>query len=305
MARKILCLMGPTASGKTSLALSVAQKLPVDIVSVDSALVYREMNIGTAKPTTQEMKQAPHHLINTINPDQSYSVAQFCQDAEAAIASIVKAGRIPLLVGGTMMYFKALQQGLAQLPEASPEIRSQLETEAKQKGWPQLHQQLLLIDPVSAAKIKAHDQQRIQRAMEVYRISGIPLSQWLQKSATKTQEQYCSIRLMPEDRAWLHQNISYRLESMLQQGFLDEVRSILARWPLAATKPSMRMVGYRQAMEYLQHGDYEDFKAKTLAATRQLAKRQLTWLRHWQGSGLLHDPQEKGLEENIIALLSK
>lgn len=275
-------LMGPTASGKTAATVALAQHFPVEIISVDSALVYRGMDIGTAKPDAHTLSIAPHHLIDLITPLEQYSAAQFVKDALALMHAATAQGKLPVLVGGTMLYFNALQYGLSQLPAADRDTRLVIEQEAQQLGWPAMHAQLMRIDPITANRIQPNDQQRIERALEVYRLSGQPMS------ALHTQSQKSSlpftllkVGLLPSDRSVLHHRIAQRFAQMLEQGFLEEVRSLLNTYPsLNADSPSMRCVGYRQALMHLQG----DIDGPTLAdqgvfATRQLAKRQLTWLR--------------------------
>ncbi|MBP7580324.1 MAG: tRNA (adenosine(37)-N6)-dimethylallyltransferase MiaA [Vogesella sp.] len=279
---RAILLMGPTASGKTGLALALAQRFPVEIISVDSALVYRGMDIGTAKPTAAEMASCPHHLIDIIDPTVSYSAAQFHADANRLIADICSRGRIPLLVGGTMLYFKALMEGLSDLPQADAATRAQLEEDAARLGWPAMHQRLAAIDAETAARLAPNDAQRIQRALEVYLLSGQPMSQ-LMRQGRDDAATFATLRLalQPADRAWLHQRIALRFEQMLAQGFLDEVTQLRQQYPtLSLDLPSMRCVGYRQAWEY-QDGLYDmaELSYRGIAATRQLAKRQLTWLR--------------------------
>lgn len=299
----VFCLMGPTASGKTALACDLVKDFPFEIISVDSAMIYREMDIGTAKPTVEELAHAPHHLLDILNPPESYSAAQFCEDTLKLVADIHRRGKIPLLVGGTMMYFNALQQGLSSLPQADETLRAALLSQADEAGWAYMHQQLEQFDPASAARIHPNDTQRIQRALEVYHLTGKPLSSfWAQKKSTA---QYCFINLalFPAQRAWLHERIARRFEQMLEQGFLNEVEQLLAKWPLAPTCPAMRTVGYRQAIEYLAGNDeYQTFMQKGIAATRQLAKRQLTWLRHWQNTRLFAC-ENPGSRREIIALI--
>lgn len=275
-------LMGPTASGKTAATIALCQQFPVEIISVDSALVYRGMDIGTAKPDAETLRQAPHHLIDLISPLEQYSAAQFAKDALALMHEATHRGRIPVLVGGTMLYFNALQHGLSDLPEADAAVRAQIETEANAVGWPAMHAQLASIDPTVAAKIHATDSQRIERALEVYRISGKPMS------VLRAQSQKISLpfnilklALMPSDRSVLHQWIADRFQLMLKQGFVDEVKRLLIEYPqLTMDTPSMRCVGYRQVLQYL-HGDIDlpTLGEHGVYATRQLAKRQLTWLR--------------------------
>ena len=280
----VFCLMGPTASGKTALACELVERLPCEIISVDSAMIYRGMNIGTAKPCPQTLARAPHHLIDICNPDESYSAAQFCQDTTALCQSILDKGKIPLLVGGTMMYFRALQAGLSLLPEANETIRNQLVQEASLHGWPALHAKLTLIDPVSAQRIHANDTQRIQRALEVYALTGQSLTDCQRLSAQKAVFSFVNLMLLPNDRAWLHDRINLRFDDMLKEGLIDEMNDLLQQWPGIIESPALRCVGYRQVFDYLQgHGDKTTLCMKGQAATRQLAKRQLTWLRNWSG----------------------
>ncbi|WP_131778099.1 tRNA (adenosine(37)-N6)-dimethylallyltransferase MiaA [Legionella bozemanae] len=305
MVRLIFCLMGPTASGKTALACELVARYPFEIISVDSAMIYRDMNIGTAKPTPQELYIAPHHLIDIKDPSESYSAAQFCTDALSLCDAIFKKGKIPLLVGGTMMYFNALQKGLSVLPEANPVIRQQLEDEAALLGWSILHQKLVQIDPESAARIHAHDAQRIQRALEVYYVTGKTLSAFLEQHKEKPDYHFVNFILFPEQRAWLHERIAQRFDHMLTEGFIEEVKQLQQKWHLTINVPSMRCVGYRQALEYLQGDyDYSTLRDKGIAATRQLAKRQLTWLRHW-GAALCYDPQNGAFRDEILAKIEE
>lgn len=277
-------IMGPTASGKTELAVECVKQLPCDIISVDSALVYREMDIGTAKPDAETLKLAPHRLINLIDPAQSYSAAQFRDDALREMADIVSQGRIPLLVGGTMLYFKALQEGLSILPSASPEVREKLETMGRELGWGAMHQWLVEVDPISAQRIHPNDPQRIQRALEVYEITGKTLTEfWQQQHVQNLPYNRIKIALVPEDRELLRQRISQRFHKMLELGFIDEVNKLKSRGDLNLDMPSMRCVGYRQAWEYLENKtNFDEMVEKGIIATRQLAKRQMTWLRKEQ-----------------------
>ncbi len=274
-------LMGPTASGKTELAMQLAQQFPCDIISVDSALVYRDMNIGTAKPTAQELAAAPHRLIDICDPDESYSAARFREDALREMELITRQNRIPLLVGGTMLYFRALEQGLSRLPKADTAVRERLLVQAGESGWQAMHDRLATIDPAAAARIHPNDPQRIQRALEVYEISGKPMSE-LQQIRQKPVLPYSIIKLIqsPWPRETLHERIARRFELMLQQGFEREVRHLLNHYALTPDLPSMRSVGYRQMLMYLQGNyAYKEMVEKGIIATRQLAKRQLTWLR--------------------------
>jgi tRNA dimethylallyltransferase len=281
-ARRIACLLGPTASGKTAAALAFAQRFPVEIISVDSALVYRGMNIGTAKPTAEEQALAPHHLIDIIDPTDAYSAAQFRNDALKLVAEIGVRGRIPLLVGGTMLYYMALTRGLNELPEANPAMRAALDEEAARDGWPALHARLALIDPETAARLPPNDSQRIQRALEVFMLTGRPLSAILKdpKKSQESEPEFVPIVLEPSDRSVLHRRIEKRFDEMLKAGLIEEVESLRARGDLSPAMPSMRCVGYRQVWEYLDREvDYATMRDKGVFATRQLCKRQLTWLR--------------------------
>ena len=273
--------MGPTASGKTAVALEIAARFPVEIISVDSAQVFRDMDIGTAKPTAGERAAVPHHLIDIIDPSESYSAARFSTDAARLIREITGRGRIPLLVGGTMLYFKALRDGLSDLPEADAEVRAALEAEGKEKGWPALHAQLTQVDASTAARLKPNDAQRIKRALEVFRITGKPLSA-LQgaRIAGSLAFHFIPVALIPSDRALLHKRIEQRFAAMLAAGLADEVARLQEKYVLNADLPSMRCVGYRQVWEHLD-GAYDRAVLcdKGVYATRQLAKRQLTWLR--------------------------
>ncbi len=279
-----LALAGPTACGKTAAALAIAAQYPVEIISVDSALVYCGMDIGTAKPTPTELASVPHHLINIRDPLQAYSAAEFVADARALIQDISARGKLPLLVGGTMLYFKALDEGLDAMPSAHPAIRAALEQEAREKGWPALHAELAQVDPLTATRLAPTDSQRIQRALEVYRASGFPLSHFhaTKKIAENDRSTRAStlISLEPIERSWLHVRIAQRFDTMLAQGFLDEVRTLRARGDLHPDLPSMRCVGYRQAWEALEgQWPMAELRDKGIIATRQLAKRQITWLR--------------------------
>lgn len=284
-----LALAGPTASGKSAAALALASIRPIEIVSVDSALVYRGMDIGTAKPTAAERAQVPHHLIDIRDPTQAYSAAEFAADAARCIREIHARGALPVLVGGTMLYFKALFEGLAPMPAADPQVRAELDAQAAREGWPAMHAELARIDPVTAARLAPLDAQRIQRALEVYRLSGRPLSDWHAQAepagALAPMRPNPLISLEPKDRAWLHARIATRYTQMLDAGLLDEVRSLRARGDLQPELPSMRCVGYRQAWTWLDAADAGTPQPLStlidtgVAATRQLAKRQLTWLR--------------------------
>lgn len=284
-----IAIAGPTASGKTAAALAIAQHYPVEIISVDSALVYRGMDIGTAKPTAAELAAVPHHLIDIRDPLHAYSAAEFVTDARRLIADISARGKLPLLVGGTMLYFKALFDGLDDMPSANPAVRATLAAEALEKGWPAMHALLAQVDPLTAARLEPQDSQRISRALEVFRISGQPLSFFHQRNATKviadgdrTQDAAALISLEPQDRSWLHARIAMRFDAMLANGFLDEVSVLRARGDLNADLPAMRCVGYRQAWDFFEAQpthSMDDLREKGIIATRQLAKRQITWLR--------------------------
>jgi len=273
--------MGPTASGKTDLAVQLVQELPCDIISVDSAMVYRGMDIGTAKPGEDVLAKAPHRLIDICDPGEAFSASQFRQRALDEINDIQARGRIPLLVGGTMLYFRALEQGLSPLPSADPDIRARLESEAEQEGWQVLHDRLAEIDPDAAARIHANDPQRIQRALEVFELTGEPLSVWFQREVENDLPvRVVKIIVTSEDRAVLHQRIEARFRTMLEHGFVNEVKRLFMRGDLHADLPSMRAVGYRQLWNYLEgQYDYETMVERGIIATRQFAKRQYTWLR--------------------------
>lgn len=278
----VWCIVGPTASGKSAVSAALAKRWPIEIINVDSATIYRQMNIGTAKPSAQERQHISHHLLDMIDPSESYSVARFKSDVQHIVQEVIGRGHIPLLVGGTMMYINVLQRGLHDLPQADNAIRKQLEIEALVKGWPAMHQQLGQIDAITAARLAPHDSQRIQRALEVWRVSGEPLSAWLAKPLTQSSDAF-SIRLIslePSDRLALHQRIAKRFDDMLDQGLVDEVRALFERGDLNPDMPSIRCVGYRQLWAHLKHElSLSEAREKAVAATRQLAKRQLTWLR--------------------------
>ena len=280
---KIISLMGPTASGKTAFAMELYDKYPIDIISVDSALIYRGMDIGSAKPTKQEQQKYPHKLIDICDPAESYSAANFRHDAIEEIEKSLSNGRTPLLVGGTMLYFKALIEGLSPLPAADSEIRQQIEEKANKLGWQAIHEELKKVDPVSAQRIHPNDPQRLNRALEVYLISGKSLTELTQESGEALPYDIMQLAIMPEDRAELHQRIEQRFLQMLDQGFEDEVKTLMLRSDLHTNLPSIRCVGYRQMWEYLNGGtSYDEMVFKGICATRQLAKRQITWLRGWK-----------------------
>jgi tRNA dimethylallyltransferase len=282
----LACLLGPTASGKTAAALAFAARRPVEIVSLDSALVYREMDIGTAKPGLAERAQVPHHLIDIIDPADAYSAAEFRSDALRLVREIHARGRTPLIVGGTMLYYQALVQGLNDLPPAAPDVRATLDADAARDGWPALHARLAAVDPASAARLAPNDSQRIQRALEIYLLTGQPMSALLaapprvDTDADAPPWRFVPVALEPSDRGMLHERIAQRFDAMLAAGFIDEVERLRARGDLHAGLPSMRCVGYRQAWAYLDgETDYATMRDKGIFATRQLCKRQLTWLR--------------------------
>jgi tRNA dimethylallyltransferase len=312
--------MGPTASGKSALAMVIAAELPVEIVSVDSAQVYRGMDVGTAKPSRAERARVPHHLVDIVEPTDAYSVASFRADATRLVAEIGARGRIPLLVGGTMLYFKALAEGLSDLPRADPAVRASIDAEAAERGWPALHAELAGIDRETAARLAPNDAQRIQRALEVFRLTGTPMSRLLGDSRSGEASSEAghddgastprspavpalSIALVPADRAALHARIAARFDAMLAAGLVEELRALRARHALHAGLPAMRCVGYRQAWEHLE-GRYDpgELRDRGIYATRQLAKRQLTWLRTWAGA-LVFDPFAPGTREAVIALV--
>ena len=277
----VICLMGPTAAGKTALAVELARRFPVSIVSVDSALVYRRMDIGTGKPGPEVLAEVPHQLIDIREPWESYSAGEFLRDARAAIEGIVAAGRVPLLVGGTMLYFRSLWQGLSELPQADGEVRAEIDLRAAAIGWPALHAELALVDPLTAQRLQPADRQRIQRALEVYRLTGVPLSAQQRRASHTSDLRFLRIAVIPQDRRLLHARIEARFREMLGRGFVAEVEGLMQLSEMRADRPAMRAVGYRQLWGMLA-GDYDRAEAerRALAATRQLAKRQLTWLRH-------------------------
>ena len=297
--------MGPTAAGKTDLAVSLAKEYPVEIISVDSALVYRGMNIGTAKPLPKVMGKYPHHLINILEPTESYSVGNFRQDALALMLDITSRGKVPLLVGGTMLYFKALQYGLADLPSADPVIRARLSAEASDKGLIHLHNRLAEVDPISAKRIHQNDPQRIQRALEVYELSGSSLTELTEAPETLLPFQITKIILSPFDRKVLHQRIEERFRIMMANGLLEEVTNLYQSYENHGELTSLRAVGYRQALQYLS-GDYdlETCIKKAIIATRQMAKRQLTWLRA-QNDSTWFDSDDGLLQSQVISLLAR
>lgn len=309
-----LLLMGPTASGKTDIAAALCERLPCEIISVDSALVYRDMDIGSAKPDAALLARAPHRLIDIRDPAEPYSAAEFRVDALAHMHDIAQRGRTPLLVGGTMMYFKVLLEGMAGLPGADADIRAGIEREAAEHGWPHIHARLQQVDPESAARLNPNDPQRLQRALEVYLLTGVPLSHWHRQQQGSARQpppppgvpdidayRIVQFAVAPRERAVLHQRIATRFQRMLEAGFLEEVARLKARGDLHLGLPSMRAVGYRQAWEYLDGlGDEADMAARGIAATRQLAKRQLTWLRGWRELQWLH-PEDAPAGDDPLA----
>ena len=302
---KAICIMGPTASGKTDLAVEARKHLPVELISVDSALVYKDMNIGTAKPDVETLAQAPHRLIDFLDPSQAYSAADFRADALREMEAITAQGAIPLLVGGTMLYFRALEYGLSDLPAANPEIRAKLDAEAEAKGWDALHERLQRIDPEAAARIHPNDPQRLQRALEVYELTGKSLTHMQQAARYDAcPYQLHKIALIPEDRSWLHRRIEMRFDLMLEQGFIDEVRTLYQRGDLSMDMPAIRAVGYRQVWEYLDGKiDYNLMRNRAIVATRQLAKRQMTWLRSEQALSQ-YDAENYSLSSAIDNILT-
>ena len=306
MSKTAILLMGPTASGKTDLAVSLCKRFPCDIISVDSALVYSGMDIGTAKPDAKTLQRAPHRLVDIREPEDSYSAGDFVRDAYREMDDIFAAGRIPLLAGGTMMYFRALTQGIAALPSANEEIRREIDVEAEERGWPALHAVLKQVDPSAAERIEPNDKQRIQRALEVYRSSGTPLSEWQRDSAPRRNDiRYLKIGLNIEPRSLLHERIAKRLDIMIGGGFIEELQGLRKRSGLKSDCSAMRSVGYRQFWHYLD-GDcsLDEAADRALFATRQLAKRQITWLRS-ETDVFIVDPLEGGAIDAISGYLAR
>ena len=297
-------LMGPTASGKTALAVELVEKYPCEIISVDSALVYKDMDIGTAKPDAELLARAPHRLINLRDPAEPYSAANFREDALREMADITAQGKVPLLAGGTMMYFKFLRDGAAELPKADEAIREQLLKEAEQHGWPYMHGKLAEVDPESAARLKPMDQQRIQRALEVYQVSGKTLSQyWAEQEQQPLPYHVVNFAVMPKERKTLHGRIAERFEIMVQQWFIEEVQKLHQRGDLDVNLPSIRAVGYKQVWEYLEGQlSYDEMVERGIIATRQLAKRQITWLRSWPDLHWL-DTEDPNLLQSALKIL--
>lgn len=301
MQKPLVCLIGPTASGKTQLALQLVQQFPFEIISVDSAMVYRGMDIGTAKPTAEMLCIAPHRLINIRDPAEAYSAAQFRRDALREVTDILANGKTPLLVGGTMLYFHTLQHGLAEMPAANQALREELAADGEAHGWPVLHERLRNVDPHAADRIHPHDSQRIQRALEVYELTGKNLTAWQQKQSTGLENyKIYNVAIVPSDRTLLHERIVQRFFTMLATGLIDEVKSLFARSDLTLQTPAIRSVGYRQVWEYLQ-GKYswDEMREKGIIATRQLAKRQFTWLRHWP-TIIRFDSEAKNLFDQVM-----
>lgn len=304
-----ICLAGPTAVGKSAVALALARRIPAEIISVDSAQVYRRMDLGTAKPSQQELRAVPHHLVDIREPWQCYSAAEFATDACALIAAIAARGRTPLLVGGTLLYFKALLQGLDELPPADPDLRRRLDQQAAARGWPALHAELARVDPQTAVRLAPGDSQRIQRALEVWHLTGRPLSAFHSAGGDPPytwMAQPRFVALVPSDRAWLHQRIAQRFDAMLAAGLIDEVRALHADPRLSADLPAMRCVGYRQVWETLDGiHPMDTLRERGIAATRQLAKRQLTWLRKAPATQILQINADDTAEELAARIFSR
>lgn len=302
---KAIFLMGPTASGKTALAIALRQKLPVDIISVDSALIYRGMDIGTAKPDANEQSLAPHRLIDILDPAFPYSAADFRRDALNAMEEITAAGRIPLLVGGTMLYFKALLEGLSPLPSANSDVRAEIEKKAAEQGWEAIHKELAFVDPIAAQRIHPNDPQRLSRALEVYLISGKTMTELTKISGESLPYDVYQFAIAPKDRNVLHQRIEARFKQMLTCGFEDEVKSLYERGDLHEDLPSVRCVGYRQMWSYLSGEiDYDEMVYRGICATRQLAKRQITWLRGWNDIHWLDSEDPKQSLDTVLQVVS-
>jgi tRNA dimethylallyltransferase len=302
--RPVAILTGPTGTGKTDVALALAREFPIEIVSVDSAQVYRGLDIGSAKPSAGIRAQVPHHLIDLVEPTDSYSAGQFVRDATAAITDIESRGRVPLLVGGTMLYLRALTGGIAELPGSSSDFRARIDAEAQVLGWPALHSRLAAVDPAAAGRIHPNDAQRIQRALEVHDSTGQPISELQSRTRSALQREFAIVALIPSDRARLHQALALRFEQMMTAGFLDEVRALHRRGDLSDAHPAIRAVGYRQIWAHLE-GSYalDTALLRAVAATRQLAKRQMTWLRSMANIQVL-DPYDAhrfvGIRESLI-----
>ncbi len=297
----VVLIKGPTASGKTALAMALADALPIDLISVDSAQIYQHMDIGTAKPSREELAQYPHALIDILPPDQAFSASEFVAQANQLIADSHQRERIPCLVGGTMMYFNALQNGLSDLPSANAEIRHKLDTLIKEKGLNSAWQELAGIDPQAAEKINPNDRQRIQRALEVYRISGKTMTELQQNKQAIVKHHYIKFAYFPQERVQLHKIIEQRFYSMIQQGLIEETESLVSQYQLDESMPSLRSVGYRQVYDYLQgKSNKQEMLEKGIAATRQLAKRQMTWLRREQDLTLLQPYQPIKAQQQLL-----
>ncbi len=300
---RALMILGPTASGKTAVSLMLAKKINAEIISVDSALVYRGMDIGSAKPTKEEIGDVPHHLIDIVEIDEPYSAADFRTDALRLIDEISARGKFPVIVGGTMLYAKALREGMDEMPSTDPKIREEILSEAARVGWPAMHQKLQMVDETTAARLNPNDSQRICRALEVYRMTGKPLS-GMQRGVKAPDPTIATVALLPKDRATLHAVIAKRFEGMLEGGFVDEMRQLMAQENFSEDLPSMRAVGYRQAIDYLSgRTSYEEFVQAGIAATRQLAKRQITWLRSMPELRAVYDPYEMPIESIADSLV--
>ena len=301
---RAIFLMGPTASGKTALAIDLVENYNCEIISVDSALVYKGMDIGTAKPDAELQARAPHRLIDLIDPTEAYSAANFREDALREMADITAKGKVPLLVGGTMMYFKFLRDGAAQLPKADEAVRQRLLAQGEEFGWPHMHAQLAKVDPVAAERLKPMDSQRIQRALEVFEVSGKTLTQfWAEQDEQPLPYDVISFAVMPKERKTLHKRIAQRYQIMMKQGFVEEVKTLFARGDLHEELPSIRCVGYRQVWQYLKGEiDYDEMVERGIIATRQLAKRQITWLRSWPDLNWL-DTEDPNLLQSALKIL--
>ncbi len=300
-----LMILGPTAGGKSALSLEMARRYDVEIISMDSALVYRGMDIGTAKPTLEERSVCPHHLIDIRDIGEAYSAADFLQDAVRLVSEIRSRGRIPLIVGGTMLYAKALREGINDMPSTAPEVREAVAREAAECGWPVMHEKLREVDPVTAARLAPNDSQRIGRALEVWRMTGRPISAFHAESVRKPAVETLTVGLLPSDRKWLHARIEARFDQMLADGFLDEMKALMSRPDYDPESPAMRAVGYRQAIDFIEgRTDMAAFRLAGVAATRQLAKRQMTWMRSMPDV-LLMDPQDAGFLGRVPELMEQ
>jgi tRNA dimethylallyltransferase len=302
--RRVFALFGPTASGKSRLALELAARLPVEIVSADSAQVYRGLNIGTAKPDAAERERVPHHLLDLVDPHESYSTGRWREDALNTIETVFSRNKIPLIVGGTMLYYRALAEGLDELPQADLAVRREIDADAARRGWPALHADLAKIDPPSALRIAPNDEQRIQRALEVFRLTGTPLSGLHGRSKAALPFELRGFALLPPDRAILHRRIEERFDSMLRQGLVDEIEALRKKFELTAGMPSMRAVGYRQVWEMLEGKTAaREMRERAVAATRQLAKRQITWLRSFRDTEAIETNETGRAFERLLVLL--